>query len=43
MCGFCGIGNYKVKEPVDRGRLCSMINTLIHRGPDDSGYYFDDD
>jgi len=39
MCGICGIFNYKKKEPVDKGVLKEMCNTLRHRGPDNEGYY----
>ncbi|MCK6546041.1 asparagine synthase (glutamine-hydrolyzing) [Myxococcota bacterium] len=42
MCGISGV----VVPPgqrVDRAVLARMNNTLRRRGPDDEGYYFDDD
>jgi asparagine synthase (glutamine-hydrolysing) len=38
MCGICGIYNID-NRPVDKNLLKKMNNTLIHRGPDDEGYY----
>ena len=42
MCGICGVWNYGDGQPVGRERLERMRDTLTHRGPDDSGAYFDD-
>ena len=42
MCGIFGILNYKTKEPVNRDLLHRATRTMIHRGPDDEGFYFDD-
>jgi asparagine synthase (glutamine-hydrolysing) len=42
MCGFCGIYNYRNREPVDRELLPRQTDTLRHRGPDDRGFYYDD-
>jgi asparagine synthase (glutamine-hydrolysing) len=42
MCGICGIWNYSTNAPVDRELLRRMADTMVHRGPDDSGSYFDD-
>lgn len=39
MCGICGIFNYGSKKDVDQGLLRKMCDTIIHRGPDDEGYY----
>ncbi len=39
MCGICGQYNYGSLEPVRRRNIESMTRTLIHRGPDDEGYY----
>ncbi len=40
MCGFTGfIGNIENKEQV----LEDMMNTIVHRGPDSSGFYVDQD
>lgn len=41
MCGICGIYNFD-NRPVDKNLLKKMNHTLIHRGPDDDGYYFND-
>ena len=38
MCGICGIYNLDGR-PVDKDLLHRMNNTLVHRGPDDEGYY----
>ncbi len=43
MCGICGIWNYAARTPADRSLLRRMADTMIHRGPDDSGYYHDDE
>lgn len=39
MCGICGIIYKDKSRPVDQGLLTRMTDTLVHRGPDDSGYY----
>lgn len=39
MCGICGIYNYGSKAPVRLPELLEMNDLLIHRGPDDQGYY----
>lgn len=43
MCGFAG---FLTDLPCDRFRarqdLVNMCNALIHRGPDDDGYWYDD-
>ena len=41
MCGICGIYAYDSEATVDRELLVSMTDTLVHRGPDDSGYFVD--
>jgi len=38
MCGICGFWQ---PEGVDERIVRSMNETLLHRGPDDEGYYFD--
>jgi asparagine synthase (glutamine-hydrolysing) len=40
MCGICGQFNFGNSEPVLRQNVEMMAKTLIHRGPDDEGYYF---
>ena len=37
MCGICGIYGLN-----DRNLVKAMTNVLEHRGPDDFGYFFDD-
>lgn len=39
MCGICGQYNFRDKTPVIRETIKRMTKTLIHRGPDDEGYY----
>lgn len=40
MCGICGIYNYKTGKPVDEALIRTMTESIIHRGPDDEGFYF---
>ncbi len=42
MCGICGIVNFNVTERVDRGLLERMTSAQAHRGPDDHGYFAED-
>ncbi len=39
MCGICGIYNYRSGEEVDKILLGSMAAQIVHRGPDDDGFY----
>ena len=39
MCGISGFVDFKAKN--GESELRSMTDTLVHRGPDASGYYFD--
>jgi asparagine synthase (glutamine-hydrolysing) len=39
MCGICGQYNFKDKAPVIREDIERMTKTMIHRGPDDEGFY----
>jgi len=39
MCGICGIYNYGSGVHVTREDLKAMNDLLVHRGPDDEGYY----
>lgn len=41
MCGICGIYNFRKEEKVEKDDLEIMVNTLAHRGPDDSGVFID--
>lgn len=38
MCGICGI--YSPDRDVDRNLVVEMANELVHRGPDEFGYFF---
>lgn len=37
MCGICGVLSLK-GQPPDESVLARMVDTIAHRGPDDSGY-----
>lgn len=39
MCGICGQYNFASNAPVDPHLIRLMTNTMVHRGPDDEGYY----
>jgi len=39
MCGICGQFNFRDKTPVIRKQIERMTRTMIHRGPDDEGFY----
>ena len=39
MCGICGQYNFKSMAPVAPREVRAMTRTLLHRGPDDEGYY----
>ncbi|WP_034893912.1 asparagine synthase (glutamine-hydrolyzing) [Gillisia sp. Hel_I_29] len=41
MCGIAGILHFG-REKIQEELLKNMTNTLSHRGPDDSGYYFNE-
>jgi asparagine synthase (glutamine-hydrolysing) len=41
MCGICGQYNFGNGAPVERKSLEKMTRTMVHRGPDDEGYYID--
>src|SRR5690348_1715434 len=41
MCGICGQYNFGTLEPVRRHDLEAMTRSIVHRGPDDEGYYFE--
>src|ERR1700726_2838300 len=39
MCGICGQFNFARNEPVESETICRMTQTMVHRGPDDEGYF----
>ena len=41
MCGICGQIKIASDEPVDQPTIRQMTQTMVHRGPDDEGFYFD--
>src|SRR6266403_2882220 len=40
MCGICGQFNFGRNDFVESGTIRRMTQTMVHRGPDDDGYYF---
>src|SRR5437660_7231287 len=40
MCGICGQFNFGRNESVQPETIRRMTQTMVHRGPDDDGYYF---
>ncbi len=40
MCGICGQYNFATNKPVDRGVIEKMTSMMLHRGPDDEGFYY---
>jgi asparagine synthase (glutamine-hydrolysing) len=41
MCGICGIFNFATKAPADARALKRAADAMVHRGPDDEGFYVD--
>jgi asparagine synthase (glutamine-hydrolysing) len=39
MCGICGQFNFIRHEPVNPDTIQRMTQTIVHRGPDDEGYF----
>jgi len=39
MCGICGQFSYQRQAPVSRRDIEKMARSMVHRGPDDEGYY----
>ena len=39
MCGICGQFNFVRNEPVESETIRRMAQTMVHRGPDDDGYF----
>ncbi|MDY6934882.1 MAG: asparagine synthase (glutamine-hydrolyzing) [Spirochaetota bacterium] len=43
MCGIAGIYNTRARNPVDSSVLEKMIESLRHRGPDETGFHINND
>src|SRR5262245_28403342 len=41
MCGLAGIYNFHSLAPANQATVERMTRVLIHRGPDDEGFYFE--
>jgi asparagine synthase (glutamine-hydrolysing) len=41
MCGICGQIKIADDEPANQDIIRRMTRTMVHRGPDDEGYFFD--
>jgi asparagine synthase (glutamine-hydrolysing) len=39
MCGICGQFNFGDQAPVRRADIEAMTRSIVHRGPDDEGYF----
>jgi asparagine synthase (glutamine-hydrolysing) len=39
MCAICGIVKFRKDESVDRSSIEAMTRRMVHRGPDDDGYF----
>src|SRR5207253_4471700 len=39
MCGICGQFNFARTEPLEPETIQRMTGTIVHRGPDDEGYF----
>src|SRR5580700_4387095 len=42
MCGIAGQFNFRNQDGVLEERVRRMTRSIVHRGPDDEGYFFDD-
>src|SRR5512142_1872948 len=42
MCGICGIFNPDRRKHVDREVLARMNGQIVHRGPDDAGFFIEE-
>jgi len=36
---MCGIAGYKTQKPINHSFIKSMVDSLVHRGPDSDGFY----
>ena len=43
MCGICGILSFNDNGVDKREIINEMATLMVHRGPDDDGYYFNDE
>jgi len=43
MCGITGVFNFLTQKPVDKLTLTKMASIINHRGPDEEGYYINDE
>jgi asparagine synthase (glutamine-hydrolysing) len=41
MCGICGQFNFRTRQPVEAETIHRMSSSIVHRGPDDDGFFFD--
>jgi asparagine synthase (glutamine-hydrolysing) len=41
MCGICGQYNFGTAAPVEKQAVERMMDTIVHRGPDDFGLHLD--
>ena len=41
MCGIAGIVNLSGPVPIERQRVVRMADAIVHRGPDEDGYFFE--
>src|SRR5438552_6015573 len=39
MCGIAGIFNYRDPSPIDGFQVRRLAEAIVHRGPDDEGFY----
>src|SRR5437870_13495024 len=42
MCGICGIFHTDPRQRVERGALTEMNRQIVHRGPDDDGFFVEE-
>ncbi len=42
MCGICGIANPGTEKSISSSLLSAMCDKIVHRGPDDEGYFIDE-
>ena len=41
MCGICGVINFNFKKRIEQSVIKKMSDSIAHRGPDDEGYYIE--